>query len=236
MSFARTRTARVCSTSGPSSASTCRSTTAPTGSRCSATFPSRPIYDFVVKDTDLVVATHGRSFWILDDLTPLHQMRDELLAASRVSAQAARRGSQSSAHRRRVGRDAWRQELPRHQRPERDLLRRGAGDRSCPQAGDRCRRRPRTRRAHHVLPRRGGGRRGKPDHQRWRRQRGRDVLQRDSRGEEGPRRTVVHHRRRGHEQLPVADDVPQRREDGRHRVPQAARRAARQARHVPRRR
>ena len=45
--------------------------------------PVTPIYDFVVKDTDLVVATHGRSFWILDDLTPLHQMHDDLLAASR---------------------------------------------------------------------------------------------------------------------------------------------------------
>jgi hypothetical protein len=45
--------------------------------------PVTPIYDFVVKDTDLVVATHGRSFWILDDLTPLHQMCDELTEASR---------------------------------------------------------------------------------------------------------------------------------------------------------
>ncbi len=45
--------------------------------------PVTPIYDFVVKETDLVVATHGRSFWILDDLTPLHQMHDDLLGASR---------------------------------------------------------------------------------------------------------------------------------------------------------
>ncbi len=45
--------------------------------------PVTPIYDFVVKGTDLVVATHGRSFWILDDLTPLHQMHDDLFAASR---------------------------------------------------------------------------------------------------------------------------------------------------------
>ena len=45
--------------------------------------PVTPIYDFVIKDTDLVVATHGRSFWILDDLTPLHQMYDDLLGASR---------------------------------------------------------------------------------------------------------------------------------------------------------
>jgi len=35
--------------------------------------PVTPVYDLVVKDTDLVVATHGRSFWILDDLTQVHQ-------------------------------------------------------------------------------------------------------------------------------------------------------------------
>lgn len=45
--------------------------------------PVTPIYDFVIKGSDLVVATHGRSFWILDDLTPLHQMHDDLLTASR---------------------------------------------------------------------------------------------------------------------------------------------------------
>ena len=28
----------------------------------------------VIKDDDLVAATHGRSFWILDDLTPLRQL------------------------------------------------------------------------------------------------------------------------------------------------------------------
>ena len=33
--------------------------------------PNRPIHDLIVKNDDLVVATHGRSFWILDDLTPL---------------------------------------------------------------------------------------------------------------------------------------------------------------------
>ena len=36
--------------------------------------PVVPIHDLVVKDNDLVAATHGRSFWILDDLTPLHQI------------------------------------------------------------------------------------------------------------------------------------------------------------------
>jgi photosystem II stability/assembly factor-like uncharacterized protein len=41
--------------------------------------PTTPIHDLVVKNNDLVVATHGRSFWILDDITPLRQ----------ISAQAA---------------------------------------------------------------------------------------------------------------------------------------------------
>ncbi len=36
--------------------------------------PISPIYDLKIKNTDLVVATHGRSFWILDDVTALHQL------------------------------------------------------------------------------------------------------------------------------------------------------------------
>ncbi|MEO8742636.1 MAG: hypothetical protein ABI365_05530, partial [Lysobacteraceae bacterium] len=36
--------------------------------------PASPIHDLVVKGDDLVVATHGRSFWILDDVTPLRQI------------------------------------------------------------------------------------------------------------------------------------------------------------------
>jgi len=36
--------------------------------------PVAPIHDLIVKDDDLVVATHGRSFWVLDDLTPLRQL------------------------------------------------------------------------------------------------------------------------------------------------------------------
>ena len=36
--------------------------------------PISPIYDLQLKGTDLVVATHGRSFWILDDTTALHQL------------------------------------------------------------------------------------------------------------------------------------------------------------------
>jgi photosystem II stability/assembly factor-like uncharacterized protein len=36
--------------------------------------PQSPVHDLVVKDDDLVVATHGRSFWILTDITPLRQI------------------------------------------------------------------------------------------------------------------------------------------------------------------
>jgi len=36
--------------------------------------PVSPIHDLVVKNDDLIVATHGRSFWILDDIAPLRQI------------------------------------------------------------------------------------------------------------------------------------------------------------------
>lgn len=45
--------------------------------------PVTPVYDFVVKDDDLVVATHGRSFWILDDLTQVRQVADDLQGADK---------------------------------------------------------------------------------------------------------------------------------------------------------
>lgn len=37
--------------------------------------PMVPITDLVVKNDNLVAATQGRSLWIIDDLTPLHQMQ-----------------------------------------------------------------------------------------------------------------------------------------------------------------
>lgn len=40
--------------------------------------PLVPIHDFVIHDGDLVVATHGRAFWILDDISPLRQMAEDL--------------------------------------------------------------------------------------------------------------------------------------------------------------
>jgi photosystem II stability/assembly factor-like uncharacterized protein len=43
--------------------------------------PIVPIHDLAVKEGDLVAATHGRSFWILDDLSALRQMRPEITGA-----------------------------------------------------------------------------------------------------------------------------------------------------------
>ena len=43
--------------------------------------PATPITDLAVKNGDLVVATQGRSFWILDDLTPLRQWKDDVAQA-----------------------------------------------------------------------------------------------------------------------------------------------------------
>ena len=41
--------------------------------RWRSNFPVTPVYDLKIEGSDLVIATHGRSFWILDDLTPLHR-------------------------------------------------------------------------------------------------------------------------------------------------------------------
>ena len=37
--------------------------------------PATSIRDLIIKDDDLVIGTHGRGFWILDDITPLRQVR-----------------------------------------------------------------------------------------------------------------------------------------------------------------
>ncbi len=43
--------------------------------------PATSIRDLVVHNDDLVVGTHGRSFWILDDITPLRQINEKVAAA-----------------------------------------------------------------------------------------------------------------------------------------------------------
>jgi photosystem II stability/assembly factor-like uncharacterized protein len=41
--------------------------------------PHVSMRDLQVKDNDLVVATHGRGFWILDDITPLRQLTGDVI-------------------------------------------------------------------------------------------------------------------------------------------------------------
>ena len=43
--------------------------------------PEVSITDLQVRDLNLIVATQGRSFWIIDDLTPLHQLDDSVANA-----------------------------------------------------------------------------------------------------------------------------------------------------------
>jgi len=40
--------------------------------------PDVPVADLIVEDDALVIGTHGRSFWVLDDIAPLRQMTADL--------------------------------------------------------------------------------------------------------------------------------------------------------------
>ena len=51
--------------------------------------PATSIRDLVVHDDDLVVGTHGRSFWILDDITPLRQLTPKVGVGRRTPVRAA---------------------------------------------------------------------------------------------------------------------------------------------------
>ncbi|MGA9415346.1 MAG: hypothetical protein WBV60_11705, partial [Terriglobales bacterium] len=44
--------------------------------------PPTSIRDLVIHHDDVVVGTHGRSFWILDNITPLRQLNSEVASAS----------------------------------------------------------------------------------------------------------------------------------------------------------
>jgi hypothetical protein len=46
-----------------------------------ANFPTVAVHDLRVKDNDLVVGTHGRSMWILDNLTSLREWKPEIQSA-----------------------------------------------------------------------------------------------------------------------------------------------------------
>ncbi len=46
--------------------------------------PDTPIRDLVIKDNDVVLGSHGRGFWILDDIQPIRQYRPEMRDQSAV--------------------------------------------------------------------------------------------------------------------------------------------------------
>ncbi len=51
--------------------------------RLMGSMPTVAVHDLVIhpRDGDLIAATHGRSIWILDDVTALQQLSDEVLAS-----------------------------------------------------------------------------------------------------------------------------------------------------------
>ena len=59
--------------------------------------PPTPIHDMVVHNDDLTAATHGRSFWVLDDLSPLRQ------ASANIATEEAHLFTPRSANRTREG-------------------------------------------------------------------------------------------------------------------------------------
>ncbi|MGC2111523.1 MAG: glycoside hydrolase [Candidatus Korobacteraceae bacterium] len=44
--------------------------------------PATSVRDVLIKGDDLAVGTHGRGFWILDDITPLRQLDDNIIAGN----------------------------------------------------------------------------------------------------------------------------------------------------------
>ncbi|HEY2782790.1 MAG TPA: hypothetical protein VGI90_18550 [Steroidobacteraceae bacterium] len=53
--------------------------------------PTTPVHDLTVHGEDLIAATHGRGFWILDDVTPLRQAKAEAAELTLYSPEKALR-------------------------------------------------------------------------------------------------------------------------------------------------
>ena len=85
---AKIRARKVCSMPPPTRRSGFRSTMATTGNSLRLDMPAISVRDIEVKDddtclcSDLVAGTHGRGFWILDDVTPLRQAAEAAAATS----------------------------------------------------------------------------------------------------------------------------------------------------------
>lgn len=44
--------------------------------------PITPVTDLTIKNNSLIAATQGRSFWLIDDITPLQQLNDEIAGSN----------------------------------------------------------------------------------------------------------------------------------------------------------
>ena len=60
--------------------------------------PASSVRDLIVKDDDIAVATHGRGFWILDDITPLRQIDAATAGPRRGALQAGGRVARALEH------------------------------------------------------------------------------------------------------------------------------------------
>jgi photosystem II stability/assembly factor-like uncharacterized protein len=73
--------------------------------------PTVAVHDLVVKGDDLVVGTHGRSVWVLDDLQPVREMRNDIASAPMHLFQIA------DAIRWRLGDGSWADRYARFSNP-----------------------------------------------------------------------------------------------------------------------
>ena len=64
--------------------------------------PTVPVHDLVIhpREGDLIAATHGRSLWILDDITPLQQLRRRLSNQNLFVSEQSRDGLERNQPRR----------------------------------------------------------------------------------------------------------------------------------------
>ncbi len=59
--------------------------------RMQGNLPTAPIYDVTVRDNELIAATHGRSFWVLDDISPLRSLTEDNMEVTCLFAPAPAR-------------------------------------------------------------------------------------------------------------------------------------------------
>ena len=122
-----------CSSPARSAACGSRRTTARTGRACASICRSCRCTISSFKQGDIVLATHGRGFYIMDDISTLEQMSDAIVAIVGASLQAARSISTRDGRR-----------IRRRRRRRRRASRRHAGKRTDssdgPESADGCRR------------------------------------------------------------------------------------------------